>query len=81
MTALRQVRPTRRQRHLELIGLRINEGLSREQVAHRANVSRETVRLVESGWVPGPRVQFAIAAVFERRPLDLWPIDRQRTGR
>jgi transcriptional regulator with XRE-family HTH domain len=64
--------------HLRLIGLRVNEGLSREQLALRANVSRESVRMAEGGFVPGPRVQFAIAGVFGLRPLDLWPLDQQR---
>jgi transcriptional regulator with XRE-family HTH domain len=58
--------------------LRVNEGLSREQLGLRANVSRESVRLAEAGFVPGPRVQFAIAGVFGKRPLDLWPLDQQR---
>lgn len=71
----------RRQSHLELIALRVNAGLSREQLAYRANVSRETIRLAEGGFLPTPRVQFAIAAAFNLRPLDLWPIERQRSGR
>jgi len=77
-------RPTtrrNRQPHVELVALRVNEGLSREQLAYRVGVSRETVRLAEAGFLPSPRVQFAIAAAFEKRPLDLWPIERQRSGR
>lgn len=80
-TETSQGRHNRRRRHLGLIGLRVNEGLSREQLGYRAGVSRETVRLVESGFVPTPRVQFAIAGVFGMRPLDLWPIEWQRAGR
>lgn len=79
-----QGRPSRGQRkqpHIELIALRVNEGLSREQLAYRIGVSRETIRLAESGFLPGPRVQFALAGAFEMRPLDLWPIERQRSGR
>lgn len=72
-TGIRQ----RRQAHTALIALRVNEGLSREALAYRAGVSRETIRLVEAGFVPTPRVQFAVAGVFGRRPLDLWPIERQ----
>lgn len=67
-----------RRPHTQLMSLRLNEGLSREALAYRAGVSRETVRMAESGFVPGPRVQFAIAAVFALRPLDLWPIEMQR---
>lgn len=73
--------PTKRRPHLELMALRINEGLSREQLALRANTSRETVRLAEIGVVPGPRIQKAIASVFGKRPLDLWPIETQLAGR
>lgn len=62
---------------MKLKGLRINEGLGRDDLAIRAGVSRETVRLIENGWVPGPRVQFAIASVFGLRPLDIWPIEMQ----
>lgn len=63
------------------MALRINDGLSREQLARRAGVSRESVRLAESGFVPGPRIQHSIAAVFDLRPLDLWPIDLQAAMR
>jgi DNA-binding XRE family transcriptional regulator len=74
-------RGRRKQPHLQLIGLRINAGLSPAELAARIGVSRETIRLVEDGFVPGPRIQFAIAAEFNRLPLDLWPIERQRAGR
>lgn len=70
-----------RRPNLELIGLRINQGLSREQLASRVGVSRETIRLAEAGFLPGPRVQFAIATEFGHSPLELWPLDRQRSGR
>lgn len=76
----RQSRP-RRQPHVELISLRVNEGLSREQLAYRTGVSRETIRLAEAGFLPSPRVQFALTTAFGKRPLDLWPIERQRSGR
>ena len=75
-TEIRQ-RGTRRRPNMKLKGLRINEGLGRDDLAIRAGVSRETVRLIENGWVPGPRVQFAIASVFGLRPLDIWPIEMQ----
>lgn len=66
--------------HRELYGLRINEGLSRADLAFRIGVSAETIRLAEIGFVPTPRIQFAIAAAFQKRPLDLWPIERQRVA-
>lgn len=69
---------TRNRRDLGLIGLRINAGLSREQLGARIGVSRETIRMAEDGFVPTPRIQFAIAKEFGMLPLDIWPIERQR---
>lgn len=80
-TEIRQRPKTRTRPNLELIGLRINKGLSREQLGARIGVSRETVRLVECGAVPGVRVQYALAREFGRTPLELWPLDRQKMGR
>lgn len=60
-----------------LQALRINEGLSREDLARRTGVSRESIRLAELGAVPGPRIQFALADVFGLRPLDIWPLEHQ----
>lgn len=67
-----------RRPHTDLIALRIDRGLSREALGFRAGVSRETVRNAEDGFVPTPRVQFALARVFGKTPLDLWPIETQR---
>lgn len=61
-----------------LQSLRINEGLSPNDLAYRAGVSGNTVRLAEGGYRPTPRVQFAIAQVFGKLPLDLWPLEDQR---
>lgn len=58
--------------------LRINAGLSPNDLAYRAGVSGKAVRMAETGHIPTPRVQFAIAAVFDLLPLDLWPLQRQR---
>lgn len=69
---------SRRSPHRRLQALRINEGLSPNDLAYRAGISGNTVRLAEAGFVPGPRVQFAIAQVFDLPPTDLWPLDRQR---
>lgn len=77
MTGNRQ----RKQPHLELISLRINEGLSRDMLALRAGVGRETVRIAEAGFVPTPRVQFALAKALSCTPLHLWPIESQRRPR
>lgn len=73
---------TRRRRlpNRKLQGLRINAGLSPNDLAYRAGVSGNTVRMAEAGFVPSPRVQFAIARVFELSPLDLWPLEDQRAA-
>lgn len=63
-----------------LQALRINAGLSPNDLAYRAGVSGNTVRMAEAGFVPSPRVQFAIARVFELSPLDLWPLEDQRAA-
>lgn len=58
--------------------LRLNEGLSRGDLGARAGVSSETVRLAEHGFTPGARIQYAIADVFGKLPLDIWPLERQK---
>ena len=62
----------------KLRALRLNEGLSPNELASQAGVSGPTVRLAEKGHVPSPRVQFSIAQVFDLEPLDLWPLERMR---
>lgn len=71
-------RTTRRRPHRQLQALRLNEGLSPNDLAFRAGVSGNTVRLAEAGFRPTPRVQYAIARVFDLRPLDLWPLEEHR---
>ncbi len=58
--------------------LRINAGLSPNDLAYRAGVSGKTIRLAERGFIPGPRIQFATARAFGLEPLDIWPMERQR---
>lgn len=50
-------------------------------LAYKTGISRETIRLAEAGYLPTPRVQFALAAAFDKQPLDIWPIERQGSGR
>jgi|1186.fasta_scaffold307809_2 DNA-binding XRE family transcriptional regulator len=70
----------RREQNKRLQALRINEGLTRDDLARRTGVSRESIRLAELGFVPGPRIQFALADAFHLRPLDIWPLERQRVA-
>lgn len=65
----------------KLEALRINAGMSPNDLGYRAGVSGKTIRFVEAGHVPTPRVQHAIASVFELQPLDLWPLHERRHDR
>lgn len=69
---------SRRVPHLKLRELRINAGMTPNDLAFRAGVSGKTIRMAEAGWIPTPRTQFQIASVFELLPLDLWPLNRDR---
>lgn len=70
----------RRLPNRNLQALRINAGMAPSDLAFRAGTSAKTVRLAEAGWVPNPRIQFAIAGVFALTPLDLWPLETQRVA-
>lgn len=76
-------RPARRSRrpHIELMELRINRGWTPADLAFRAGIDQKTVRLVEAGWRPGPRVQYAIASQFDLAPTDLWPLTKEAVRR
>jgi lambda repressor-like predicted transcriptional regulator len=77
-------RPKRSKRHrapnTALIELRINEGLTPADLAYRCGTSAKTIRLAEAGFTPGPRIQFEIAKVFGVRPLEIWPLERQKVA-
>lgn len=57
---------------------RLNAGLTPNDLAHRAGVSGNTVRAAERGLYIGPRAQFAIAGALAKKPLDVFPWERQR---
>jgi len=68
-----------RQPNFRLQELRINRGLSPNELGYKAgHISGKTIRDAEAGRVtPLPRTQFAIAAVFGLKPTDIWPVDGQ----
>lgn len=74
-------RKTRKQPNLTLIAFRINAGHSRETLALRLGIGRETIRLAEAGFTPTPRIQFALASEFNTTPLEIWPLETQRRPR
>lgn len=76
----RGITQKRRVPNRRLQELRINAGLSPNDLARRTGVSAGSIRLAEAGFVPGPRIQFAISRAFDLEPLDLWPLDRQKVA-
>lgn len=77
MAARTRHRKPRRGPNLELQALRVNRGLSRQDLAYLTGVSRESIRLYEEqGFTPGPRIQFLLARAFDKAPTDIWPLDR-----
>lgn len=89
--ARKRPKPRRRRPNRKLQELRLNAGLSPNQLAARAGVCGKTVRMAEAGWIPAPRTQFAIARCFPDpadpaglrtlQPLDIWPLELQAVAR
>jgi DNA-binding XRE family transcriptional regulator len=67
-----------RRPNLKLKALRINKGMGREDLARVTGVSIESIRLAEIGFVPGIKIQDAIARALGASILDIWPIELQR---
>lgn len=61
-----------------LIELRLNAGLTPNDLARRAMVSGNTVRAAERGLYVDPRSQFAISQALGVLPLEVFPFERQR---
>lgn len=63
---------------LALRRLRLNTGLSPEQLGARVGVSGDTIRRLEAGVGPRhphPRTMFLLAEAFEMQVTDLWPVE------
>lgn len=55
-----------------LYGARVSKGLSREALAERAGVSRETIRRIELGhFLPQAKTLAAVASALDISTLDL----------
>lgn len=52
--------------------MRINRGLSPEQLGQRVGVSGRTIRRIEEGAIPTVRTMFLIAQEFDLEVTDLW---------
>lgn len=62
-----------------LTGLRVNRGLSPNDLARLTGVSAPSIRFAEKGHEPGPRIKFAIADFFGVEVLDIWPLEGMRS--
>lgn len=63
---------------MEVRSRRLDLGLSPEQLGELIGVSGKTIRRIENGGIPTPRVQFLLAQHFGMRPTDLWQVRRLR---
>jgi DNA-binding XRE family transcriptional regulator len=55
--------------------LRLNAGLSPEQLGHQVGISGDTIRRIEAGIGPRhphPRTMFLLAEAFELGVTDIW---------
>lgn len=73
-----QRRRGRKRTNRALVELRLNAGLTPNDLARRAGLSGNTVRSAERGLYVDPRSQFAIAKALGVLPLDVFPFERQR---
>lgn len=64
-----------------LTELRLNQGLTPNDLARRAQVSGNTVRAAERGMYVDPRSQYAISQALGVLPLDVFPFERQKLDR
>jgi len=80
MHQVAQLNRRRRVPNRELIALRINAGLSPNDLALRAGISGNTVRAAERGLYVSPRSQYAIARALDVLPLAIFPFERQRVA-
>lgn len=64
-----------------LIEMRLNAGLTPNDLARRAGVSGNTVRAAERGLYVDPRSQYAMASALGAAPLDIFPFERQKEAR
>lgn len=63
----------------KLIGMRLNKGLTPNQVAYATGLTGPTVRLAEKGHVPTPRVQFALTQFYGCEDItEIWPLESQK---
>lgn len=57
----------------DLREMRLNRGLTPEDLGALVHVSGRTIRRIEDGHRPTVRVMFAIASEFDMEVVELWP--------
>ena len=79
ITQTPRVGPRRKPRvNRQLMELRLNAGMTPNDLALRAGLSGNTVRAAERGLYVDPRSQFALANARGVLPLEVFPFERQR---
>lgn len=76
-----RISPRRPQPNRRLVELRINQGLTPNQLGHRAGISGNTVRAAEAGYYIEVPQQHAIATALGLPVLAIFPFERQRVAR
>lgn len=61
---------------MEVRSRRLDLGLSPEQLGYLVGVSGKTIRRIEEGATPTPRVQYVLARHFGMRPTELWRLSQ-----
>jgi DNA-binding XRE family transcriptional regulator len=62
-----------------LAALRYDEGLSPEELGEACHISGRTIRRIEEGAKPSPRVAKKLADHFSVKPSDIWPVETTAT--
>jgi DNA-binding XRE family transcriptional regulator len=55
--------------------LRTDAGLTQAELAERTGVPESVVRRAEAGAYPRPGWRLKLAAYFDRKPSDIWPVE------
>jgi DNA-binding XRE family transcriptional regulator len=64
---------------ISLAELRFDEGLTPEELGEKCHISGRTIRRIEEGTKPSPRVAKKLADHFKVKPSEIWPVDAEAT--
>lgn len=71
-SAIRQLREDAGHNSAEALAGAIRAAAPRAAWGDRGTVDAWTIRMVEKGHVPGPRIRFVLASFFGRVPSEIW---------